>query len=356
MGVEAELSQPSLWVISGRGAGMPTSCALGVGLLVRLHLPHGQLPERERQIAAICLIFLNDVYETKDVGITTSSSLSPRGGRHSMLTAIPDQVPTQPFREPARVSTQLADSDSLEYLRISLTRYWTAASVGSALRRCLDQAIDFPNTGFQRVEQIEKSAKTAIGTQVEVSLRNLTDFPHGDRLDLRLPNGGEADIKWSTGQGGKTGTSWMVPTEAFGFPVILVSAWDTPGASYFSIGLLNVDADGGNLSKPNKDQKQGVPKATQREALWIFWEEEMPRNILLDATEESLAKIHSNPPGVLRMAEALTVFPSLSVNELAIFDEPDPEHRYEAVKSHLRGRSMSLGRDDRGQWVCSQTG
>ncbi len=47
-----------------------------------------------------------------------------------------------------------------------------AETVAQALRRALDEVIDCQRTGRFSVEQLEKTEKTCIGTQVEIVLRS----------------------------------------------------------------------------------------------------------------------------------------------------------------------------------------
>jgi len=241
----------------------------------------------------------------------------------------------------------------LDYLSNLLASKWDDKQLGTIFRLCLDRAIDFPNTGTVRVEDIEKSAKTAIGTHVEVALRKLSGFPHGPTLDLVLPDETEVDIKWSTGQRCKPGGAWMIPTETFGHYVAITTAWDCPEASFFSLGFLGVEVGGTNLSAPNKDQKRGIPKSTRESALWLYRNKEMPRNILLSKSDDQVAEVYSVPAGAQRMAKALTLFGVITAAQITLFDTPEPIHRLPEIREVLSQVRLNVDVDDHGTWRSS---
>lgn len=77
---------------------------------------------------------------------------------------------------------------------------------GETLRVCLDAAINSATTNRYHVQELEKSEKTAIGTRVEIALRDILGLHKGQVLDL-LVDDIEVDIKWSTGSAAGPGTS-----------------------------------------------------------------------------------------------------------------------------------------------------
>ncbi len=240
--------------------------------------------------------------------------------------------------------------DKLNYIFDLLDKQWDVGELGTVFRLCIDRAIDFPHTGTVRVEDIQKSAKTAIGTHVEVALRRLSGLPHGPTLDLILPDGTEVDIKWSTGQRCKPGVSWMIPTETFGHFAIIATAWDCPGSSFFSLGLIGIEPDGSNLNAPNKDQKRGIPKATLESAMWFYRIEAMPNNIFLSQSDEEVAEVYAAPAGVQRMARALKLFGDISAEQIQLFDTPDPLRRLPEIREVLSQSQLSVSVDSDGTW------
>ena len=103
--------------------------------------------------------------------------------------------------------------------------------VGNALRQSFDEVIDGPRTGRYRIEELEKTEKTYIGTKVEIILRNELALPRGAVLD-NLISGHEVDTKFSL-----TG-NWMIPREAVGQICLLLEGSDNAGI--FSLGLLRM--------------------------------------------------------------------------------------------------------------------
>ena len=246
----------------------------------------------------------------------------------------------------------MTEEAELDYLYSFAIRAWKPAPLGRLFRHCLDRAIDFPATGVVRVEDIQKAAKTAIGTHVEVGLRNLIGLPHGAKLDLLFPNGVEADIKWSTGQNGKPGNSFMIPTETFGHFAFLATAWDTPGASFFSLGLISIDPDGENLSAPNKDKKRGIPKRTLDKARWLYQRNPMPANIFLSQPEADLQRVFDAQAGLPRMLMALKTFGAISAEQMLLFDVPEPSHRIPELVELLAEEQYRLEVDSDFVWRC----
>jgi len=247
----------------------------------------------------------------------------------------------------------MMETAKLDYIFNLLARPWDDRELGIIFRHCLDRAIDFPNTGTIRVEDIEKSAKTAIGTHVEVALRKLSGLPHGPTLDLILPDETQVDIKWSTGQRCKPGVSWMIPTETFGHYAAIATAWDCPETSFFSLGFIGIEPDGSNLSAPNKDQKRGIPKSTRESAMWLYRNEEMPRNILLSKSDEEIAEIYAASAGVQRMAKALKLFGSLTAMQIKLFDTIAPLLKLPEVREILSQDHFNVGVDTDGTWHSS---
>lgn len=147
--------------------------------------------------------------------------------------------------------------------------------VGSALRQALDEVIDGVRTGRWKVELLEKTEKTYIGTKVEIILRDLFSLPRGEKLDIRV-NGSEVDIKWTI-RG-----AWMIPQEAINELCLVVTADDNK--SVFSIGLIRASEP--ILSKSrNRDKKRSL-RVSNENIKWMARNSPLPINLLLhlDAT------------------------------------------------------------------------
>ncbi len=95
--------------------------------------------------------------------------------------------------------------------------------IASALRRTIDLLLDGRHTGRYRWDQLHKTEKTHAGTLVEIGLQREFGFADGAVLDYSIA-GAEVDCKFSQRVGG-----WMIPPEAFGMLLLLVSASDEQG-------------------------------------------------------------------------------------------------------------------------------
>lgn len=147
----------------------------------------------------------------------------------------------------------------------------------------------------------------------------------------------------------------MIPTEAFGHLVLLVTAWDTPAGSFFSTGLLRVADEGGNLGKPNKDKKRGVPKGVRENHVWwLYQSQPMPNNFLLGLTDAQRKLVLSKPAGTERITEALRHAPhSIAESQIRLLDVPEPRHRIPHIDHLLQGSAVRI--DESGNWSVSHT-
>lgn len=226
----------------------------------------------------------------------------------------------------------------------------TSSQLGPVLRAALDAAINSSITGRYRIDDLQQSEKTAIGTQVEIAFRNLLEVDRGQVLDLLIGNT-EVDVKWSTGNESGPGKSWMLPTEAFGRIVCLITAWDTPSGSYFSLGLLRANKNARNLTAPNKDKKRGLLKATrEKQVWWLFENEEMPGNVLMGLTAFEREQVLSEPAGEARMVSALRFLSAITNDQMKLLDVPEPHRRFTEVQEKMKvhGHSVALRPD--GSW------
>ena len=127
--------------------------------------------------------------------------------------------------------SELVDAALQAVIDFLKTRADLVEIVGNALRQSFDEVIDGPRTGRYRIEELEKTEKTYIGTKVEIILRNELALPRGAILD-NLIAGNEVDTKFSL-KG-----NWMIPREAVGQICLLVEGSDNAGI--FSVGLMRM--------------------------------------------------------------------------------------------------------------------
>jgi hypothetical protein len=166
-----------------------------------------------------------------------------------------------------------------------------ATIVGDALRQAFDEVIDGARTGRYRIEQLEKTEKTYIGTKVEIILRSELELARGGKLD-NLIRGSEVDTKFSLSG------DWMIPGEAIGEICLLVSGNDNRGQ--FSIGLLRA-IPAVLTSKGNQDRKKSISAAGKTEISWLAHNEPLPRNFLLDIKDDLRAAILAPRSGTRRL-------------------------------------------------------
>lgn len=145
------------------------------------------------------------------------------------------------------------------------------ARVGDSLRLAFDEVIDGQRTGRYKVEQLEKTEKTYIGTKVEIVLRDLLELERGKVLD-NLIQGHEVDTKFTLG------SDWMIPREAIGHLCILIKGEDNSGL--FSLGVLRMTPSVLRKGK-NQDKKGSVSAAGKKNIHWIVNNQQFAENLLL---------------------------------------------------------------------------
>ena len=158
--------------------------------------------------------------------------------------------------------------------------------VGRAIRKSFDEVIDGPRTGRYRLEQLEKTEKTYIGTKVEIVLRAELALDRGHVLD-NLIVGREVDTKFTVG------STWMIPREAVNQLCLLVTGSDNSGTC--GIGLLRM-VPAVLRAGVNQDGKNSVSAAGKSQITWLA-AGPMPRNFMLDLPDSARDAIMSAPSG-----------------------------------------------------------
>ena len=260
--------------------------------------------------------------------------------------------------QPALPVASMVDQDLLRAIAL-FHSYLNKEHLGILLRSVLDRAIDSSRTNRVSIADLTQSAKTALGTEVEVAIREALGAPKGFRLDLLLA-GVEVDVKCSFAVE-RPGTSWMIPEEALGHIVILITAWDTHEGSFYRLGWWRAPADASGLSAPNKDRKRGLLKKTRDELVqWTVPASgspalpgyPMPRNLLLTLSEETRSDILAAPAGPERVATAFRLLPGVALtrSELLTLDVPDLEARIAATKTLLASEGIKVQKIAEGTW------
>lgn len=153
--------------------------------------------------------------------------------------------------------------------------------IGDAIRAGFDEVLDGQRTGRWRLEDLEKTEKTYIGTKIEILVRTSLGIAKGEQLDFLIA-GHEVDCKFSLSPGG-----WMIPIEAQGELCLLLTANDE--TAQFSAGLLRCEPE--LLRAPNRDGKRGVLAAARDQIHWLALDESMPENLLRNLPESTIDMI-----------------------------------------------------------------
>lgn len=151
------------------------------------------------------------------------------------------------------------------------------------IRDTFDQLYDGQRTGRYRWDQLYKTEKTHCGTLLEINLNREFKFESGDKLDY-LIEGIEVDCKYSQTLGG-----WMIPPEAHGYLCLLVSAEDTATPKW-SMGLVRITVDRLNTGG-NRDKKATLNSNGRNSITWLFQDEPLPPNVLLQLDRQKVDKI-----------------------------------------------------------------
>lgn len=158
--------------------------------------------------------------------------------------------------------------------------------VGQAIRKSFDEVIDGPRTGRYRIEQLEKTEKTYIGTKVEIILRTELELERGHILD-NLITMHEVDTKFTVGD------TWMIPREAINELCLLVKGNDNTGE--FGIGILRMRPEV-LTNSANRDGKKSVSAEGKKLINWLA-QGTMPSNFMLHLPESARAEIMSARSG-----------------------------------------------------------
>lgn len=207
--------------------------------------------------------------------------------------------------------------------------------VGKALRQSFDEVIDGPRTGRYRIEQLEKTEKTYIGTKVEIVLRDELELERGAVLD-NLICGHEVDTKFSLSGG------WMIPREAVGHICLLVAGNDNSGC--FSVGLLRMVPEI-LTNGSNQDGKKSVSALGKSQIVWLTNGAPMPSNFLLTLSDEVRCSIMSQGSGMKRVAELFRkvtgqLIPRTAIEQVA--QQKDPMRRARQTKALLGSEEIEV--------------
>jgi len=166
--------------------------------------------------------------------------------------------------------------------------------IARALRTTIDMLLDGRHTGRYRWDQLHKTEKTHAGTLVEIGLQREFGFTDGAVLDYLIA-GAEVDCKFSQRLGG-----WMIPPEAFGMLLLLLSASDEHGRWY--AGLVRA-REQHLRAAANRDLKRALNDSGVGTIRWLHRRAPLAENALLRLPERTVAEILALPSGQRRVNE-----------------------------------------------------
>lgn len=165
-----------------------------------------------------------------------------------------------------------------------------ASKFAAMLRECIDDVIMTPKTGRRSYDELEKTEKTYIGTRVEIELRAILRLPKG-RLDTVIL-AQDVDIKHTMGN------NWMIPTEAFDQPCILVAADEEQARSY--LGLI-VAREKYLTAGKNRDSKKNISAPGFRNIFWLLKDHPYPPNFWRTVSPDAIDRIFAGTSGNKRV-------------------------------------------------------
>lgn len=171
------------------------------------------------------------------------------------------------------------------------------------IRRAIDEVIDTPRTKRLKLDQLEKTEKTYLGTKIEIFLRDLLGLPKG-LLDL-VVDGLDVDIK------NTVGSNWMIPTEAVDKPCILVMSDEL--LALCQLGII-VAHPAYLTPGSNKDKKRSIAAAGWDHIDWILLNEPYPANFWEAVTPATAQQIMLGNSGTERLVRLFTAVPRRAIH------------------------------------------
>ncbi|WP_419919388.1 NaeI family type II restriction endonuclease [Candidatus Poriferisocius sp.] len=164
--------------------------------------------------------------------------------------------------------------------------------VAAVLRDILDQLYDGQRSGRYKWDQLHKTEKTHCGTLVEINMQREFRFTDGDKLDYKIA-GIEVDCKYSQRLGG-----WMIPVEAQGELCLLI--WANDSKAEWTLGLVRALRE--ILTKgSNRDRKVTLSRDGMSTIRWLFYDSELPPNVLLKISDRDISHIMEPRSGAERI-------------------------------------------------------
>lgn len=175
------------------------------------------------------------------------------------------------------------------------------------IRRAFDEVIDTPRTGRLRLDQIEKTEKTYIGTKIEILFRSFIGYPKGIR-DLNV-DGMDVDIK------NTIGSNWMIPRESFNEPCILIAANEKTARC--KLGIIVARPEYLSVGS-NRDQKKSITKDSFKYIEWVLFDHPYPPNIWENADPARVERIFKARGGTQRLVQLFKEMEGIPISRTVI--------------------------------------
>jgi hypothetical protein len=208
--------------------------------------------------------------------------------------------------------------------------------VARVLRDTFDQLYDGQRTGRYYWEKLFKTEKTHCGTVVEINLQREFKFGNGVDLDYQIA-GVEVDCKYSQTLGG-----WMIPPEARNKLCLLLSAVDS-AVPKWSMGIVRI-TDASLNSGANRDAKATLNSLGRSSITWLFQNESLPPNVLLQLDRSVVDGILALKSGQQRVNALLRIALEKRVGRAVIATMAQQDDPMKRVRAN-GGARTTLGRE-----------
>ncbi|GAA1376610.1 hypothetical protein GCM10009661_45080 [Catellatospora chokoriensis] len=165
--------------------------------------------------------------------------------------------------------------------------------IGPLLRNAFDYIIDGRHTGRLDLQQLTRTEKIYLVERSVFAVREGLDLAPGRRLDAQVA-GHDVKICFTTG------TNWLVPREATGAVLLLVSASEAAGT--YRVGILQATDDALSAGQ-NLDGKRAINVLGRGRIRWLLRDDSLPENVFATMPPSDLNTLLSVPSGVKRVCE-----------------------------------------------------
>jgi hypothetical protein len=200
------------------------------------------------------------------------------------------------------------------------------------LRDTFDQLYDGQRTGRSRLDQLYKTEQMGSENVVEINLHREFGFEDGKDMDYRIA-GIDVDCKYSQKMNG-----WMIPPEAQGHLCLLVTAEDSAKPKWW-VGLVRADAKNLAEGRGNRDGKKSLSKEGRDAIVWLFKDEDLPPNVLLQLDRSVVDRILGHKSGQKKINELFRNTLGLKVGRAVVATVAQQEDYMKRVRGNGGART-----------------